>query len=132
MSELIVFGFGFCIFCALWGYGNALLRLLAITRAPWPLAATTGISFLLALGGYLNLADYIVPPMLTALIIVGDVLAFWGARGQVRRFSRDIRKTYKELIQDPKSLIPGLLLVILLAGPVVRHVSGKSKLLQTR
>ncbi|MFL6352725.1 MAG: hypothetical protein ACJ74Z_12875, partial [Bryobacteraceae bacterium] len=100
----------------------ALLRLLSIRTAPWPLTASSGIALLLAFGGVLNLTGYIVAPVLVSLVIIGDVLALWGGRGRVGLLHQRIRGGYEELTKRPRNLVLGTLLGILLVIPVFRYV----------
>jgi hypothetical protein len=122
MNYFLLFSWGLCIFCAFWGYGNALLRFLSIRSAPWPLAAITGISFLLALGSVLNLVGYVIAPTVIMLVIVGDILAFSDFWGLVKRFPQGTHEGYKELVGNRGNFALAIFLSILVAIPALRHI----------
>jgi hypothetical protein len=122
VSYLLLCAWGFCIFCAFLGYGIAVFRILKVRNAPWALAATTGVSLLLAVGGLLNLTAEIVAPVLVALIMVGDLLALWGFRSEIKRLPLAIREGYAAITENRRTLLLTILLAALLAVPVLRNV----------
>jgi hypothetical protein len=58
---------------SIFGYGNLLLRLLHIKEFPG-LSGIVGVSFLITLGGILNLVGWVHPPMLVGLVVLGVLL----------------------------------------------------------
>jgi hypothetical protein len=63
------------VFVAVTGYGTLVLRLWHIRRASLPLAAVTGLSIVVLLGGCLNLLHAISHPARLVLVVIG-VLGF--------------------------------------------------------
>ena len=65
-----------CIFFAFLGYGKLLLRIFRAHDAPWALSAAIGVSFVVAVCGFLNLLHLITAPVFATGVLVGVVLGF--------------------------------------------------------
>jgi hypothetical protein len=122
VQYLLLCGWGLCIFLALLGYGKALFRLFGIRTAPWPLAATSGVSLLVGVGGLLNLSGFITLRILALLIILGNLLALYGFWSQIKDLPQQMAKGFLGLAESPKNLALAVLLILLLAVPVLRNV----------
>src|SRR5665213_2959076 len=67
------------LFAAISGYGSLLLRLFGVRRPAFVLAAISGFSVVILLGGILNLLHAITVPVLVVAILIG-ILALLALR----------------------------------------------------
>ena len=84
---------GFVLLVSLIGYGRLLRRLLFPTeRVGWAESAAWGIAFIIALGGWLNLAGIISPALIISLIGLGVAFTTFEVLMQKSSYCRGLQK----------------------------------------
>ncbi len=130
MSFLLLLAWGTCIFCAFLGYGSAIFRLFGIRSAPWALTGCTGLAFVTAIGGLLNLAACITPSVLTSLIVAGDFFLCWSVWRHTKAFPERVRRMFDELARKPYAPVLMIMLIVLVAIPVFGNVRARASSFQ--
>lgn len=102
------------VYLALWGWGTILLRSLGLHQpGDFGLAGAVGMAFLCTLGGVLNLAQWISPPVVMVLLGIGCVaLIGAGVHGRADWPCR-VRTRAQELIRNPSTVALLVLAVML-------------------
>ena len=98
------------------GYGQFIRRIAKKNLAPWPFAGVIGISCLLAIGGYLNLAHYLTRAVLGGAIALGLCLWLLSYRDQPPKIFEGIRDFQGDIRFSPWKLSVSLVAVGLIAG----------------
>ena len=71
-TYLFAAGWGLVLLISFIGYGKSVRRVLFPTeRVGWAESAAWGIAFIIALGGWLNLAGIVSPPLIISLVVFG-------------------------------------------------------------
>lgn len=125
MNYLLLCAWALCLFSALLGYGRAVLQLLRVKHPPWALAAATGVSIILLLGGLLNLKTGLVPPVLMAVVAAGDLL-FLAYYARPKPLLLRLRRPV-EWPQPLGNVLLAVSLFVLLAIPVLRSLNADER-----
>src|SRR6185437_1502896 len=97
------------------GFGKEALRWMGCRNGGWALASVLGVSILIALGGFLNLAHLIRPSILIGIIVLGNLLLIYRVRESFHAVHLRVQSFLAQL--HPRWLASiGLLLLLLILG----------------